>query len=127
MLFMGNSLTLSSLPKTWVFDVDGTIVVHNGHLHGGDKLLPGVAEFFASMNQEDQVIFITAREARYKDELIAFLKAQNIRYHTILFDMPKGERILINDNKPSGLKTAFAVNIARDATFDLKYVIDESL
>lgn len=43
------SLVLSPLPKTWIFDVDGTIVKHNGYLtEKGDELLPGVRVFFCS-------------------------------------------------------------------------------
>ena len=34
--------------------------------------------------------------------------------HT-LFGLPAGERVLINDTKPSGLSTALAVNVVRDA------------
>ena len=37
-------LTLSTLPKTWLFDIDGTLVKHNGYKEGGDVLLPGVRE-----------------------------------------------------------------------------------
>jgi ribonucleotide monophosphatase NagD (HAD superfamily) len=124
---MSSELVLSPLPKTWVFDLDGTIVKHNGHLHGGDTLLPGVADFFASLNPEDVVIILTARESRYKDELLSFLRDHAIKYHQIIFDMPKGERILINDMKPSGLQTAYAINIKRDSPLNIKYSIDESL
>jgi hypothetical protein len=120
-------LTLSPLPKTWVIDVDGTIVKHNGHLHGGDTLLPGVSEFFSKLHPEDKVILLTAREKKYAKALIVFLKDYNINFHQIIFDMPKGERILINDMKPSGLQTAYAVNPERDSGFQVRYVIDESL
>ena len=60
-------LTLSPLPKTWLFDVDGTIVKHNGHLHGGDELLEGVKEFFAQISTEDEVRdFCREKIANYK-------------------------------------------------------------
>ena len=32
----------------------------------------------------------------------------------MLTGMPTGERILINDIKPSGLRTALAINVKRD-------------
>ena len=41
--------------------------------------------------------------------------------------MPLGERILINDEKPSGLKTAFAINKKRDSALNIAYKINESL
>ena len=41
--------------------------------------------------------------------------------------MPMGERILINDIKPSGLKTAYAINKERDADFMIKYNINPNI
>lgn len=32
----------------------------------------------------------------------------------ILFDMPMGERIVVNDRKPSGIDMAVAINCERD-------------
>jgi len=37
-----------------------------------------------------------------------------IEYDKIIYDMPNGERILVNDIKPSGLKTAYSYNLTRD-------------
>ena len=120
-------ISLSPLPKTWIFDVDGTVVKHNGHLEGQDTLLDGVKDFFAKLPDADKVLFITAREKKYETDLKAFFDRNSIRYDLILFDMPKGERILINDDKPSGLKTAHVFNIKRDSPLDLAFVIDETL
>ena len=55
---MPNSLVLSSLPHTWIFDVDGTICVHNGYKNGGDQILPGVKEFFSNIPGEDMIILL---------------------------------------------------------------------
>lgn len=44
----------------------------------------------------------------------AFLQEQGIRYDEILFGMPMGERIVVNDRKPSGLEMAVALNMDRD-------------
>ena len=58
---------ISSLKKTWLFDIDGTIVKHNGYkLDGEDTLLPGVADFFEKMSEDDVVIFLTSRTEEYK-------------------------------------------------------------
>lgn len=43
---MQSNLMLSSLAHTWIFDVDGTICIHNGYKNGEDVLLGGVKEFF---------------------------------------------------------------------------------
>lgn len=122
------TLRLSTLPKTWVFDVDGTLVIHNGHLRPqGDELLPGVKEFFASLPAQDAVVLLTARKKELGPALEAFLTANGIRYDAILYGMPAGERILVNDCKPSGLLTAVAVNKKRDDELSIHTVLDESL
>lgn len=43
---MSETIVLSPLPKTWILDLDGTLVKHNGYkLDGHDTLLPGAREF----------------------------------------------------------------------------------
>lgn len=112
---MEKELVLSTLPHTWIFDIDGTIVKHNGYLTAeGDTLLDGVAEFFANIPEKDMIILITARTSDARDMTEKFLAANNIRYDHIIFDAPVGERIVINDNKPSGLVMAYAVERTRD-------------
>ncbi len=122
------NLKLSTLAKTWVFDVDGTLLIHNGHLRTqGDEVLPGVKEFFSNISPEDKVVLLTARKEVFREQLESFLNANGIRFDKILYGMPMGERILVNDKKPSGLVTAYAVNKERDAPLDLKIIIDETL
>jgi len=118
-------LTLSTLPKTWLFDVDGTIVKHNGHLHGGDELLEGVKEFFAKISAQDKIILMTAREKKYEKQLISFLEKSGIRYDQIIFDLPHGERILVNDKKNSELETAYAINKDRDVALKVSFKIQD--
>ena len=121
-------LELSTLPKTWIFDIDGTIVKHNGYkVDGFDTLLDGVKDFFKELSAEDKVILMTAREEKYIKELKEFLKQNNIRYDYLLSDIPVGERILINDRKPSGLDMAYAINKKRDETLEIKYFLNERL
>ncbi len=121
-------LELSTLDKTWIIDVDGTIVKHNGYkIDGFDTLLEGVREFFESLPEGDKVILLTARKQEFLPALKLFLKENHIRYDYLLTDMPTGERILINDAKPSGLNTAFAINKIRDAALMVQYRINQSL
>lgn len=122
---MKEEMALSTLAKTWIFDLDGTIVKHNGYiLDGQDTLLEGVPEYLSSIPDTDRIIILTSRIEQYKEQTLRFLEEKNIRYDTILFDMPFGERILINDRKPSGLDMAVAVNLDRDK-FDIPAVIRE--
>ncbi len=112
---MRNNMILSTLPKTWFFDLDGTIVKHNGYkTDGQDTLLPGAAEYLAGLPKEDKVILITSRTEACREMTIRFLQEQGIRYDEILFCLPVGERIIVNDRKPSGLDMAVAINIDRD-------------
>ena len=97
-------LRLSSLPKTWLFDIDGTLVKHNGFLESNEVLLPGVKEFFENLPNEDIVILLTARKNSQIPALAKFLQENNIRFNHILSDLPVGERILINDCKPPNEK-----------------------
>ena len=124
---MPNSLVLSSLPHTWIFDVDGTICVHNGYKNGGDQILPGVKEFFSNIPGEDMIILLTSRKPQEKANLEKFLQSNGLRYNHIIFDAPMGERILINDDKPSGLKCAYAINKIRDDSLDVIIKIDKDL
>ena len=112
---MEAGLTLSTLPKTWIFDLDGTLVKHNGHkTNEGDTLLPGVKEYLDNIPAEDKIIIFTAREDEYREITCRFLAENKIRYNQIYFGMPMGERIVVNDRKPSGLDMAVAINIDRD-------------
>lgn len=120
-------LTLSNLPKTWIFDLDGTLVVHNGYLHGGDKLLPGVKELFETIPERDFILILTARKEEYMDQTKRFLANSGLRYNFIINDIPMGERLLFNDNKPSGLKMAFAINQVRDQGCEVHIDIDQTL
>ncbi len=120
-------LELSSLPKTWIIDLDGTIVRHNGYKYGKDELLEGVKDFFNKISNEDIIIILTSRKSEYKEQTINFLKENNIRFNHIIFDLPYGERILINDKKESGLLTAYAINKERDEKINIEIDIDYKL
>ena len=125
---MTNKLVLSSLAHTWILDLDGTIVRHNGYkIDGVDTFLPGAKEFLSSIPEKDMIIFITAREAKYKLETENFLQSNNVRYNYIIFDAPHGERILINDSKLSGLKMSYGINVKRDQSLNIVFVEDSDL
>ena len=112
---MDGKLILSTLPKTWIFDLDGTLLKHNGYkIDGQDKILCGVKEYFDKISVEDRILILTSRTDECKPMTLKFLKEKGIRYDEILFNMPMGERIVVNDRKPSGIDMAVAVNVDRD-------------
>ncbi|MCI9180629.1 MAG: hypothetical protein HFG50_11605 [Lachnospiraceae bacterium] len=122
---MEQELILSTLPKTWIFDLDGTLLKHNGYkLDGKDTLLDGVKEYLDELPKEDKIIILTSRLEEYGEMTIEFLREQEIRFDQILFEMPMGERILVNDRKPSGVDMAVALNLERDS-FWLPQVVRE--
>lgn len=93
----------------------------------GDQLLPGVKELFERIPETDVIVLMTARKLEFQESLKEFLKEHKIRFDYLFPNMPQGERILINDRKPSGLIMAFAVNKDRDQPLELQFEIDNSL
>ncbi|MDE6518618.1 MAG: hypothetical protein K2L18_12360 [Acetatifactor sp.] len=122
---MEQKLILSTLSKTWIFDLDGTILKHNGYkLDGVDTLLEGAKAYLDEIPAEDKIVILTSRTEEYRQQTLDFLKKQGIRYHEILFEMPMGERIVVNDRKPSGLDMAIALNMDRNR-FELPDMVRE--
>lgn len=112
---MEDKLILSTLAKTWIFDLDGTLLKHNGYkTDGEDTLLEGAKEYLDHLPSEDRILILTSRTEADKAKTLDFLHRNAIRYDAILFDMPMGERIIVNDRKPSGLDMAVALNLDRD-------------
>lgn len=120
-------LILSTLGHTWILDLDGTIVKHNGYkIDGVDTFLPGAKEFLHSIPDNDMIIFLTSRKEEYRKITENFLKDNAIRFDHIIFDAPYGERILINDDKPNGLKMSIAINKCRDASLMVTTTFDKN-
>lgn len=125
---MKNKFVLSSLNHTWIIDIDGTIAKHNGYkIDDKDSLLPGVKEFFDSLDENDMIIFLTSRGIDVKEKTEEFLRENRIRYDHIIYGAPYGERIIINDDKPSGLKMAKAICLERDEGLNIEVEIDKKL
>ena len=125
---MSKTIIVSALAKTWLLDIDGTICKHNGYkIDGHDTLLPGAKEFFETVDRDDKIIFITSRKREYAELTESFLKENGIRWDEIIYELPYGERILINDKKPSGLKTSIAINTERDVFMEDNLIVDKNL
>ena len=120
---MKDDLVLSTMAKTWFFDLDVTIVKHNGYkTDGKDTLLSGAKQYLEGLPDCDRVVLVTSRTEEYREETLRFLKENHIRYDEILFNLPMGERIIVNDRKPSGLDMAVALNMERDQ-FNLPNIV----
>ena len=123
-----DELRLSPMQKTWILDLDGTLVVHDGpFIMRKDEFLPGAREFLESIPKRDMIIFLTARSDYEKAHTMRFLKENKIRYDHIIFNAGEGERIMINDMKPDGLVTAYAINTKRDRFCRTEFVTDRTM
>ena len=123
-----NKIVLSPLEHTWIIDLDGTVLLHNGYLiNGEDTFLDGAEDFLKQLPPNDMIVFMTARKSEYREMTENFLKTHGIRYDHIIFDVPYGERILINDRKKSGLAMSVAINRKRDEFEELNITIDNNL
>ena len=107
----------NNLSHTWFIDLDGTMLKHNGYINPPEQLLPGVKELWSQIPVDDCIIITTGRSEAYRETTLEFLEKNNIRYDVALFNLPLGERIVINDIKPGNLKTAIAWNVERDKGF----------
>ncbi len=125
---MNEKLVLSKLGHTWILDIDGTVVKHNGYkLDGEDSLLPGVKEFFELIPKSDMIVFITSRDEKFKYQTEKFLRTNGLRFDYIIYNAPYGERILINDSKPSGLEMSKVISLDRDEGIRVEIHIDNNL
>ena len=97
-----------------------SLVYYFGYDIHGNKLSsnPTLKDFFEkNVKPDDYVLIISARFSEFKGIAEKCLDTNGIRYDKIIYDTPRGERILINDRKPwgGGLDTAYSINIDRDA------------
>lgn len=123
-----NIIEVSSLPKTWILDLDGTIFQHNGYkIDGQDSLLEDINTLLNQIKDDDMVIFITSRNFSLQDITEKMLRDNGIRYDHIIYNAPYGERIIINDKKPSGLKTALSINTTRNVACDINFLVNMNL
>jgi hypothetical protein len=124
------------MPRTFFIDIDGTIVknltneeldlilTQNTSGIFREDLLPGVDHFFKSLNEDDTVIFTTARTENHRrmtEEMLAF---HNIKYSQLIMGLSCGERYLINDTPNVFYKKAISVNVLRDTGFGDTFIFD---
>jgi uncharacterized HAD superfamily protein len=114
---------IKTLRRTWLIDIDGVIFPHNGHLNieypHYEKALPGVKRFFRLIDKHDKLILLSSRPGRYEKITKWSLSKNNLRYDIILFHLPTGARVLVNDRKLDVPETAFSINLKRNARLEI--------
>lgn len=115
--------------KTWFLDFDGTIVLQKSHLSDTDQILPSTIDFFKTfVKEDDMVIITTARdENEHKDRILSFMKKHSLKCDLVICNLNTGPRILINDTKPDGSRTAYSVNVKRDEGISRENIYDTKI
>ena len=122
------------LDKTWFVDLDGTVFKHrtNNEIdsfineYGKESHLREVPlvdriRFFRNLPKGDSIIITTARLEHQREHTLRTLDYWKMPYNSLIFDIPSGPRIVVNDIKPpltAGnkhyLDTAYALNVDRN-------------
>lgn len=108
-------------PKTFFIDIDGVIFEHleSGAWNQWQCRLPavlsGVSEFFDEIEAKSAIIIlVTARKESERARLVDLLAQHGVFYDQLIMGVSSGERVLINDAKPSGEKSCFAIEVKRN-------------
>ena len=107
--------------KRWTIfcDIDGIVFNDAGSLQnilaGGQFVLGGVKEKFHEWRGLDYyIVLTTARPESARAFTTAQLTKEGLYYDQLVMGLPVGPRVVINDEKPDGMKTAYAACIRRD-------------
>lgn len=105
--------------KTIFIDIDGTVLRHNGDLSTqittDCPALDGVVEKFNEWNRMGYCIILTTGRKECMRELThQQLEKAGLFYDQLIMGLPRGERILINDEKPDMQETAKAYTTKRN-------------
>ncbi|KKM85083.1 hypothetical protein LCGC14_1292640 [marine sediment metagenome] len=108
--------------KTIFCDIDGIIFKHFLNideiisLDPLKSLLPGVKEKFREWNaQGHKIILVTGRPSSLRDITQHQIQQAGLFYHSLIMDLPRGDRVIINDRKRnSQISTAIGISPPRD-------------
>jgi phosphoglycolate phosphatase-like HAD superfamily hydrolase len=119
-------------PKTIICDIDGTLVFHHGdaftQFYEEPTLLPGVLEKFRQWSDRAyNIVLITGRRESERTMTEKQLCKLGIFYDQLIMGVGGGQRVLINDLKPSSEEpTAIAFSLKRNAGLSDVELVGES-
>ena len=64
-----------------------------------------------------KIILTTARSKKKCKQVLKLLKHQGLNFYKCVYDLGVGQRLVINDKKSTGLKSAFSLNTERNKSF----------
>lgn len=122
------------LDKTWFVDLDGTVLKHRTNdeidsfinkygkkSHLEEVPLVDRIRFFRNLPKSSSIIITTARLEHQREHTLRTLDHLKIPYNNIIFNIPSGPRVVVNDIKPPltvgnkhYLDTAYALNVDRN-------------
>ena len=110
---------MNNKQKTIFLDIDGTLFQHKGTLDlmmtEEPIVLDGVVEQLVKWRREGHyIVLTTARAEGTRSVTESQLLNNGVFFDQLIMGLTNGCRILINDVKPDGMKTASAYSIARD-------------
>jgi hypothetical protein len=106
--------------KTLFVDIDGVLVENSSEFFSPEwgesaamaKNIECINDLY---NKKTYIVLTTSRSDEYGERTLLQLQDLDIKYHQIIFNLPHGKRILINDYSTSNsYPSALAINIKRD-------------
>ena len=111
---MGNNINKRTNPLIFI-DLDGTIVLHNYEVEKNfEYVIPSTINTICMAKRKGyELCLTTARSKEDCENILEILRSTyDIIFDYILYDLPAGERILINDY--TVIKKAKAINVKRN-------------
>ncbi len=111
---------IDTRPKTIFCDIDGTLVKHappslTSKPDYKMEILEGTLEKLMEWDKKGyNIILTTGRKESLRQTTERQLDEVGIFYNHLIMGIGGGARYLINDNKPDGTQTAFAINPIRN-------------
>lgn len=105
---------------TIICDIDGTLVYHTTPDQASKptykmQMIEGTIDKLLEWERNGyRIILLTGRKESLRDVTIQQLKEHGIFYDQLIMGVGGGKRYLINDCKPNGEYSAYAINIERD-------------
>mgnify|MGYP003440041575 FL=1 len=117
---------------TLFVDLDGVLVLNSGQFTEPKwGTTDSIEENVAVLNRLHEtgkvhLVITTARKEEYRDVTIEQLDKIGMRYDSIVFGLPHGKRIVVNDYAPSNpFKSCDSINIKRNST-ELRAMLEDS-
>lgn len=111
---------MDTRPKTIICDIDGTLVKHGipstvATPKHKMELLPGTLAKLEEWEAKGyRIILLTGRKESMRKVTEKQLRDVGIFYDQLIMGVGGGVRYIVNDNKPNGSESAFAINIERN-------------